>query len=291
MVCRILHVRVESTQFSLSCGGGRARRWLPSPHRKRSRPAPPPGRARPLEHHLLPSSATVGPSGRLSIGGCDVLELAERFGTPLFVYDEGHLRARCREAVAAWGEGVAYATKAFLCRAMARLAVEEGMSLDVSTGGELHVALDSGVPPSRLVLHGNNKSEAELARALEVGVGRIVVDSFDEIPRLTRLAPEGATSKLLVRVTPGVEPIPTSSFARATTTRSSAFPSPPGPPPTPSPPSAACAASSWPASTPTSEARSSRCPRSPRRPTSWLACSCRSTYPSSVWAAGSGWPT
>ena len=87
------------------------------------------------------------------------MELAEEFGTPLFVYDEAHLRARCREAVEAWGDGVAYATKAFLCVAMARLAHEEGMCLDVSTGGELHVALAAGVPADRLVLHGNNKSE------------------------------------------------------------------------------------------------------------------------------------
>ena len=88
----------------------------------------------------------------------------------------------------AWGDGVAYATKAFLCVAMARLAHEEGMCLDVSTGGELHVALVAGVPADRLVLHGNNKSDAELAAALEVGVGRIVVDSFDEIDRIERLA-------------------------------------------------------------------------------------------------------
>ena len=107
----------------------------------------------------------------------------------MFVYDEAHLRARCREAVAAFGDGVAYAAKAFLCTAMAALAHEEGMHLDVATGGELHVALAAGVPADRLVLHGNNKSEAELARALEVGVGRIVVDSFDEVDRLERLAP------------------------------------------------------------------------------------------------------
>ena len=80
----------------------------------------------PLQFSLLPMTAEVGPSGNLSIGGCDTLELAERFGTPLFVYDEAHLRARCREAVAAFGPGVNFATKAFLCTAMARLAAEEG---------------------------------------------------------------------------------------------------------------------------------------------------------------------
>jgi diaminopimelate decarboxylase len=155
---------------------------------------------------LLPDSAVVSPDGSLSIGGCDVLALAERFGTPLFVYDEAHLRARCREAVAAFGDGVAYATKAFLCRAMARLAHEEGMHLDVATGGELHVALAAGVPADRLVLHGNNKSREELRVARRAGVGRIVVDSFDELERLAALhAEDGLVPKVLVRVTPGVE--------------------------------------------------------------------------------------
>jgi diaminopimelate decarboxylase len=107
--------------------------------------------------------------------------------------------------VDAWGDGVAYASKAFLCKAMAALAHEEGMCIDVSTGGELHVALAAGVPGERLVLHGNNKSPVELAQAVEAGVGRIVVDSFDEIDRLEALAMSGAEPQLLVRVTPGVE--------------------------------------------------------------------------------------
>src|SRR5580704_2709899 len=143
----------------------------------------------PVRTALLPMTAQRHRDGGLSVGGVELVELAERFGTPLFVYDEEHLRARCREAVTAWGEGVAYATKAFLCLAMARLAHEEGLWLDVSTGGELHVALSAGVPPGRLVFHGNNKSDDELARALHRGVGRIVIDSFDEIERLARLAP------------------------------------------------------------------------------------------------------
>jgi diaminopimelate decarboxylase len=135
-----------------------------------------------------------------------VSELAAEFGTPLFVYDEDHLRARCREAVATFGGGVAYAAKAFLCLAMARLVHEEGMDLDVATGGEMHVALVAGVPPERLVLHGNNKSDAELVRARGVGVGRIVVDSFDELDRLDRLhAGDGRMPAVLVRATPGVE--------------------------------------------------------------------------------------
>ncbi len=162
----------------------------------------------PVRAELLPMTTHVRADGHLTVGGVDLVELAERLGTPLFVYDEDHLRARCREAVAAWGDGVAYATKAFLCLAMARLAHEEGMYLDVSTGGELHVALSAGVPAARLVLHGNNKSEAELGRALDSGVGRIVVDSFDEIERLTRLVAgrDGRDRQaVMVRVTPGVE--------------------------------------------------------------------------------------
>ncbi|MEQ8717112.1 MAG: diaminopimelate decarboxylase [Acidimicrobiales bacterium] len=160
----------------------------------------------PLPPALLPDNAVVATDGSLSIGGCDLVDLAGEFGTPLFVYDEDHLRARCREAVTAFGDGVAYATKAFLCTAMARLAHEEGMWLDVATGGELHVALAAGVPADRLVLHGNNKSMTELARAVEVGVGRIVVDSFDELDRLDELhASTGSAPQVFIRITPGVE--------------------------------------------------------------------------------------
>jgi len=162
----------------------------------------------PVRGALLPMTAQLRRDGSLTVGGVGLVELAERYGTPLFVYDEEHLRARCREAVAAWGDGVAYATKAFLCLAMARLAHEEGMWLDVSTGGELHVALLAKVPASHLVLHGNNKSDDELARALEAGVGRIVIDSFDEIGRLERLtaSPGGIPRQaVMIRVTPGVE--------------------------------------------------------------------------------------
>ena len=101
---------------------------------------------------------------------------------------------------------MAYATKAFLCRAMAALAHEEGMHLDVATGGELHVALAAGVPAERLVLHGNNKSTEELRRARDAGVGRIVVDSFDELDRLDALhQADGLVPRVLLRVTPGVE--------------------------------------------------------------------------------------
>jgi diaminopimelate decarboxylase len=154
----------------------------------------------------LPSNAAVGENNHLTIGGCDVLELAREFGTPAFIYDEDHLRARCREAVAAFGEHATYATKAFLCKAMARLAHEEGMGLDVASGGELHTCLAAGVPAERLVLHGNNKSVSELRLAREAGVGRIVVDSFDELTRLERLhAEDGVSPKVLLRITPGIK--------------------------------------------------------------------------------------
>ncbi len=168
----------------------------PSPSSRTSGPLPP---------RLLPDNHEIV-DGRLFIGGCDTLALAAEHGTPLFVYDEEHLRSRCREAVAAFGPGVAYGAKAFLCRAMARLVCEEGMSIDVATGGELHVALAAGVPAERLVLHGNNKSMDELEQAAAAGVGRIVVDSFDELDRLDDLHDRtGFRPRVLVRLTPGVE--------------------------------------------------------------------------------------
>jgi diaminopimelate decarboxylase len=158
----------------------------------------------PLPPDLLPDTATVGLDGRLAVGGVDMLELCREVGTPVFVYDEDHLRRRCREAVAAFGEGVAYASKAFFCKEMARVAHSEGLCIDVSTGGESHVALQAGVPADRLVLHGNNKSDDELRLALTAGMRRIVIDSFDEIDRLERLALE-VRPRVLLRVTPGIE--------------------------------------------------------------------------------------
>jgi diaminopimelate decarboxylase len=155
---------------------------------------------------LLPDTAQVQADGSLSIGGCDVGELAAEFGTPLFVYDEAHLRARCAEAVAAFGAGRAvYASKAFLCAAMARLAFEEGMLLDVASGGELFVAMRAGVPAAALVMHGNNKSVDELRMAITEGVRHIVVDSFDELDRLDGLHAQGLPApRVLARITPGV---------------------------------------------------------------------------------------
>ena len=170
--------------------------------------APTPGeRGRgPVPRQLLPDHATVAADGSLAIGGCRIDDLAAEFGTPFFVYDEVHLRDRAREAVAAFGPGVAYASKAFLCKAMAQLVHEEGMSIDVATGGELQVALAAGVPAERLVMHGNNKSPAELEMALTEGVGRVVVDSFDEIDRIEALVAGGLPAPtVLLRITPGIE--------------------------------------------------------------------------------------
>lgn len=162
----------------------------------------------PVPRRLLPDTAEVGENGRLSIGGCDVLELAEEFGTPLFVYDEEHLRSRCREATAAFDGGAVYAAKAFLCKAMAKLVDEEQMYLDVATGGELHVAVAAGFPPSRIFFHGNNKSPDELRQALTTKVGRIVVDNFTELGNLEALHAELCLPEpipVLIRITPGIE--------------------------------------------------------------------------------------
>ena len=138
-----------------------------------------------IEQRLLPKTSVISSEGVLSVGGVAVSALAEQFGTPLFIYDEDHLRSTCREAVQAFGtDSVIYATKAFLCTAMARLAHEEGVLLDVATGGELFVALNAGVPAQRCVLHGNNKSLSELTSAVTAGVGCVVVDSLTEIDRL-----------------------------------------------------------------------------------------------------------
>lgn len=156
-----------------------------------------------LPWNLLPDNSSLADDGSLRIGGCDPVELAAEFGTPLFVYDEQHLRDRCREAVAAFPDGVAYATKAFLCTEMARLATEEGMDLDVSTGGELHVALAAGVEPGRLVFHGNNKSPAEIEMGLSVGVGLFVIDSIREIELMDAMADRPV--RVMLRVNPGIE--------------------------------------------------------------------------------------
>lgn len=160
-----------------------------------------------LDRRLLSDNTAVGHDGMLTVGGCSIADVAAEYGTPVFVYDEQHLRDRCREAVAAFGQDrVIYATKAFLCRSMAKLAYDEGMLLDVASGGELHVAMSAGVPASACTLHGNNKSTAELRMAIEAGVKHVIVDSFDEMDRIDALIADGAGNvpDVVLRTTPGV---------------------------------------------------------------------------------------
>jgi diaminopimelate decarboxylase len=160
--------------------------------------------AEPILASLFPDTTTLHESG-VSVGGVDLRELAATYGTPLFVYDESTLRARCREAASVFDQGVAFASKSFLCGAMARLAVEEGLCVDVATGGELDIVLRSGVAPTSLIMHGNNKSDEEIERAVSVGVHRLVVDNFDEIDLLRKYVTMSTPLHALVRVTPGVE--------------------------------------------------------------------------------------
>lgn len=160
---------------------------------------------------ILPMTAEISSSGHLVIGGCDTVELAREFGTPLFVYDEAHLRDRCsqfRDSFAAESESarVVFAGKSFCTLAMCRLVAEEGLYLDVASGGELAVALAAGFPPERIYFHGNNKSETEIREALEADVGRIVIDSFEELGRIAHLAAERSVRpQVLLRITPGIE--------------------------------------------------------------------------------------
>lgn len=158
-----------------------------------------------LVDHLW--SANVAKTDSLSVAGVRIDDLAHEHGTPLYIVDEDDFRSRAaafRDAFA--GSDVLYAAKAFLSVSVARWIAEEGLHLDVCTGGELAVALRAGFPAGRIGMHGNNKSIAELERAIEAGVGRIIVDSFAEISRLERIAAEhDSQPHVMVRVTPGVE--------------------------------------------------------------------------------------
>ncbi len=168
----------------------------------------PPSDLNALDPAVWPTTREREPvHGALRLGGVDVRDIAERYGTPAYVLDEADLRSRMRAWREAWPDAdVYYAAKAFLCTAMARWVEEEGLSLDVSTGGELAVALAADFPAERIIVHGNNKSQAELAQALDAGVGRIVLDSFEETARLAFLAEQrGVRPQVLVRVTVGVE--------------------------------------------------------------------------------------
>jgi diaminopimelate decarboxylase len=161
---------------------------------------------------LFPDTTEVSRSNVLSIGGCDVAALADEFGTPLYVFDEETIRTRARafqrvlERSYRGGAGVSYASKAYAAPWLLRLLEAQGLSLDVVSGGELHAAEAAGFPAERIFLHGNNKGEDELAAALDLGVGRIVVDNLDEIAALGKLTTAVQDPvPVLLRVAPGVD--------------------------------------------------------------------------------------
>jgi diaminopimelate decarboxylase len=154
---------------------------------------------------VWPRSARPEPHGDVAVGGVSLAEAADRFGTPVYVLDEQEVRERCRAYRTAFPEAdVVYAAKAFLCRAMAHWVQDEGLGLDVCSAGELALAVTTGFPPEKIVLHGNAKSPEDLRTALRLGVGRIVVDSTSEITRLAAITPADSRQKVLVRVVPGI---------------------------------------------------------------------------------------
>lgn len=159
----------------------------------------------------LHGTSRINEKGHLEIGGCDTVELARIFGTPLIVYDEALIREKCRAFVEAFRKTgarfqVAYASKAFCTVAMCQLVAEEGLALDVVSDGELYTAQKAGFPPERIHFHGNNKTPEELVMALDVGIGCVVVDNFHELAMLADMARErGQRVNILLRVTPGVE--------------------------------------------------------------------------------------
>ena len=180
---------------------------LPADH-----PPSPPADLNELSPAIWPRSARRD-GGVLTVGGMDVRELAGTYGTPLMLCDEADFRSRCSDYRDAFGAdaGVFYAAKAFCSRAALRWVSGEGLGVDVCTGGELEVALAADVSPDMITMHGNNKSLAELTRAVQVGVGHIVLDSFEEIARLAFVVdPDGMSQparrpRVMVRVTTGVE--------------------------------------------------------------------------------------
>ncbi len=161
---------------------------------------------------LFPETAAIDRKGHLTIGGCSTVELAKEFGTPLYLFDEVNLRSQCRRFREEFGARysdllVIYACKAFINKALAKIFMEEGLGLDVVSGGELAVAKAVGFPMERVYFHGNNKDAQELDVALDLGIGRVVVDNFHELPLLERLAREkGKVQEVLIRVSPGIDP-------------------------------------------------------------------------------------
>ena len=168
-----------------------------------------PGLAAQLSH-VYPGGTRVNEAGHLEIGGCDAIELAKQFGTPAYIVAEDDLHVRARafiDALAARQSDydVLFASKAFPCTAVCRVLAEEGLACDVASGGELFLALRGGFDPARIYLHGNAKSKLELREALEAGVGHVVLDNFDDLERLERIAAElGRQQEVLVRVTPDI---------------------------------------------------------------------------------------
>jgi len=158
---------------------------------------------------VYPGGSRVNERGHLEIAGCDVVELAEEFGTPAYIYAEDDMRARARAYREAFERGggefeVLFASKSLPCTAAYRLFSEEGLSVDVASGGELHMALRADFDPARIHMHGNNKSDEEILFAARSGVGHLILDSFDEIERCERLLE--APQDVLIRVTPGIKP-------------------------------------------------------------------------------------
>jgi diaminopimelate decarboxylase len=158
---------------------------------------------------VFPQGSRVNAEGHLEVAGCDVVELAEEFGTPAYIYAEDDIRARARayrDAFAGRTDDfeVLFASKSLPCTAAYRLLAEEGLSVDVASGGELHMALSAGFDPDRIHMHGNNKSDAEILFATRAGIRHLILDSFDEIERCERLLEE--PQRVLIRVTPGIKP-------------------------------------------------------------------------------------
>jgi diaminopimelate decarboxylase len=158
---------------------------------------------------VYPQGSRVNERGHLEVAGCDVVDLAEEFGTPAYIYAEEDMRSRARAYRAAFerhavGFEVLFASKSLPCTAAYRLFAGEGLSVDVASGGELHMALRAGFDPARIHMHGNNKSDEEILFAARSGVGHLILDSFDEIERCERLL--DAPQDVLVRVTPGIKP-------------------------------------------------------------------------------------
>ena len=173
---------------------------------------PEPANAAPAPHPRIPRYRQRQRRRHLTVGGCDALDLAEQYGTPLYVLDEATLRSRCRQFTDAFAHRYSnsqavYASKAYINPALARIFAEEGLGLDVVSGGELAVAQAGDVPLDKVYFHGNNKTPAELEEAVSAGIGRVVVDSFHELDLLEQIcADSGKTQDILVRVSPGIDP-------------------------------------------------------------------------------------